>query len=141
MASDLPYEHLTSDGIKLPTTATSNAARDPMMASTAHNPQQHILSAPSANCNPLFNNAPPTNRNNSNNNNNLFQLSHNCSLPSRRTITLGKPLPRLFVTCIQFLLGINPRSSKRTISGRVFFGLTISFAIGKIQNWKILSNI
>lgn len=47
---------------------------------------------------------------------------------SRRTITLGKPIPKFVMLGICFLLGINRSSNKRTMAGRVFQGLTIGMA-------------
>lgn len=54
-----------------------------------------------------------------------------CSGNNRKTFTQGKPIPDVIIKIIHFLLGIKENENKRSITGTVFYGITIAVAVGE----------
>ena len=80
---------------------------------------------------PLF---PTRDRDNSHYRNNSFQrqnlVYNNTGRSSRKTVTLGKPIPDILLRIIKFFLGLNDSSTKQTVTGMVFYGTTVTMAFG-----------
>lgn len=135
MASDLPYENLGSNSQQTPDpySEENTFCLPPVLSSTSEGGCSH----------PVLNNASrqySTSHGPVHSNSGLVHLSPN-STQSRRTITLGKPLPVFFMSIIHLLLGINLNSIRRTIPGKFFYGLTISFAIGEFYINEFFSHM